>query len=1406
MLFCNIKGSRNLTMIKRLLVKNFLLPIVIIVAFYSICYAQQDLNFTSLTIKNGLSSNTVSAILQDRKGLVWFGTNDGLNKFDGTNFTVYNHIQSDSTSIPSSEITAMLEDRSGRLWVGTGGGGVAFYDARHDTFVSLKDVVAKGQNVPVNVKALYQDGIGNILVGGFGGYVIIDPKTMTTITVPVSPLPNNTLNSLAVLSFFEDQAHRLWIGTNNGLLLQDKKTQTFTRFIHQPSIENSISDNRIRTINQDNRGRIFFGTNNGFNMLMPDGKTFRRFLHSDQASSSISNNIIYSVKSVSKDNLWLATEDGVIVFDLNTLTFSSIRPSLRHSLSLISGSVRSICIAQRGIIWLGTFRGGISKLDPNLALFNLKRSNPFDPRGLKSPIVTSFVEYSKNSIFVGSDRGGLQLFNRNSELFDPIEIKSKIDNSGNPLAILALELDSKKKIWIGTYQNGLFVYDPKSGQYKQYLSGPTPYNLSQNDIFFVKEDSKGLIWVGTNGSGVDVLDPKTQMFTRFGSTDPNMGKANLPTNGFMRTMAESKTGEIWLGSDGSGIAVFNPVTKSFSLYNKLNSGLSNNAVLSIFHDRYGITWVGTNGGGLNIFNARTNRFSVLKETNERIYKILEDKNGLIWISTDKGISSIDPKTRIVKNFSRPNGVQDSPFVMGAGLVTSDNQVFFGGQDGFNYFFPTKLPVNNIIPQVLLTDLKVENNTVSPGKNAPIQDQISFAKEIRLPYGQKFSISYVALNYTAPQQNHYSYKLVGLDKDWNNVGKEKTAYYTNLDPGKYVFQVRASNNDGVWSNKITTITIHILPPFWRTIYAYVFYILLLAGLLFYSRRRGIRKIENKLALQQEKINAQRLIEQHQREAERVHALDEQKIKFLTNLSHEFRTPISLILAPADKLLALEKTGGNSGEVRMIKRNARRLLNLVNQLLDFRKMEEQELRLNLQQGDLAGFIREAAESFKDLSERKKISLYIEDNNVESVYTVFDHDKVERIIFNLLSNAFKFTEGGGEICLKMDLIVKSDDPMAVFSLAVSDNGIGINPQIKEKVFDRFFMDNNSLSILNQGSGIGLSITKEFIQLHGGEITVESEQGKGATFNILLPVNIIKPEQHKELAVPENQKPEMEINGSLEKIETEGVDLKMPTILLVEDNEEFRYHLKDSLQPYYHIIEAANGKEGWQKALSCHPQLVVSDINMPFMSGIELSQKIKSDKRTNHIPVILLTAIGGEEDQIKGLESGVNDYLTKPFNFEILNAKIRNLLLYNRSIKDVYSKHVQVKSEEIEIESSEVKLLNRIVKYIDEKLNHPDLSVEELSKHVGMSRGSLYHKLLEITGLTPIEYIRSVKLDRAVELLEKSDYNVAQIAYMTGFGTPSYFSKLFKARYGSLPSEYISLKRKRQDQKPFLSKLTDI
>jgi len=1381
-------------MLNQAIFKKFCFCFFFLLLTFSAGYAQrQKVNFTALKTKDGLSSNMVNAILKDRYGLMWFATEDGLNKFDGTNFIVYKYKSDDSSGIQANDVRALHEDKSGNLWIGSSGGSLSLYDRKKNSFITFPANTPEGLSHD-NVRAIYSDYKGKVWVASYGGLDVLDPKTKKVTKLAINPRLRQPVPSIVLNCLYEDSKHRMWIGSDNGLYLYERQSNSFKYFKNDTSDSSSLSDNYVSSITEDPTGNLWFATKNGLSRLQPDGKGFKNFRHNSKDVNTLSNNIVMSLAANSTGQLWVGTDDGLSILDIKTGIFKRYNADSRDIYSLTGRSINCIYIDNQGIYWLGPYRGGVNKYDTNLNLFQLKQSNIFNLKGLNASIVTSFAEYNNDEIFVGTDGGGLNLFNRKTELFRRFNFPLLNGATLSNISIMNMEITRSKQLYLATYASGLVIMDLKTGKFQQITHHDRPDALNSNDIFCVKEDQKGKIWVGTNGGGVNVIGADHEVLVKYCNNPRAINEHDYPGNNFIRFIEEDNSGKIWIGSYGSGIAVYNPDSNKFVVHNKANSKLPNDLTLSVMKDRLGNIWVGTFSGGLSLFDRSKNQFITFSEkdglNNATVYAIVEDKQRRIWVSTNKGISSFDRKTNKFTNYTIYNGVQNNNFVLGAGFISSDGDIYFGGADGFNYFNPQYFKKNKNVPSVLFTDLKVANASVVASADGPIREHISVVKDIYLDYKQNFTLSYVSLNYTAPEQNRYLYRLEGFDNEWVDGGTSKSASYTNLDPGEYVFHVKASNNDGLWNAGETAIKIHVLPPFWRTVYAYVLYFCLAVGTLLYIRHRGIQKLKLKFAVIQEKMKAEQLIEQERKEAERLRELDKLKIKFLTNLSHEFSTPLSLIIGPIDKLLTEKRAAEIADPLSMIKRNTRRLLNLVNQILDFRKMEDQELRLNLSDGDMVSFIKEVLEPFNDLSERKQIQLLFK-SRFNCIYTSFDQDKIERVLFNLLSNAFKFTPVGGTISVELE----KNDPLigteSCLMIRVSDTGIGISGENKERIFERFFQIDTTASILNQGSGIGLSIAKEFIKMHGGNIVVESEPGLGSSFIINLPFSTTMADDELELdfSGPTRSENGQEATGAKQEIQ---VSIEIPSILLVEDNEDFRFYLKDGLKPFYRIYEASNGQEGWQQALAHHPQVIVSDINMPYMNGIELCYKVKSDKRTNHIPIILLTALTGEEEQIRGLKTGANDYLTKPFNFEILNAKIKNLLALNKTLKETYTKQIKVQAPELIIESHSDRLLNKVALYIEENLNNPKLSVEDLSKHVGMSRGSLYHKILELTGQSPVEYIRSVKLDKATVLLEKSDLNVSQIAYMVGFATPNYFAKSFKAKFNMQPSEYIHLKRK--------------
>jgi signal transduction histidine kinase/DNA-binding response OmpR family regulator len=768
-----------------------------------------------------------------------------------------------------------------------------------------------------------------------------------------------------------------------------------------------------------------------------------------------------------------------------------------------------------------------------------------------------------------------------------------------------------------------------------------------------------------------------------------------------------------------------------------------------------------------------------------VITMLEDPAGNLWLTTPEGLTQMivtDTASLQVafRNYSEADGLQGKLFNENAALRTRSGEMIFGGPNGFNIFTPGRIAQNLNKPTVIFSDFQLFNKSVKPGESIDgeilLSSSITLAPDIVLPASKNvFSIEFSTLNFFQPEKNIYKYKLEGFNKDWLFTdSKSRKVTFTNLDAGEYTFRVMAVNNDGVWSDTAATLHIEVLPSFWKSDIAFLLYFVLIILALVVTR---------KLIQQREEMKFE--IENERKEALRMHELDMMKIKFFTNVSHEFRTPISLILSPIEKLMRGDLGPQDQKKhFDLIQRNAKRLLNLVNQLLDFRKLEVHEIKFHPSEGDIVKFIREAVYSFSDLSEKKDIRLEFQ-ASVSSLETVFDADKLEKILFNLLSNAFKFTQSDGCVSVAVALTDSSDDRR--LQISVSDTGIGIPLEKQDKIFERFFQSELPKSMVNQGSGIGLSITKEFVKIHGGNIGVTSEPGKGSCFTVTLPVKEVRPpsiqSSTEPVAVPlhHNEQPQRPAETN-----------QKPLLLLVEDNEDFRFYLKDNLSQTYNIIEAGSGEEGWKKTLSHFPDLIVSDVMMPGMNGLELCQKVKSDNRVSHVPIILLTARTADEQRLEGLESGADDYINKPFNFEILESRIRNLILQREKMHKAILQSASIKATELKITPLDEQFVKSAIEYVEKNVSNAEYSVEDLCRDLALSRTLFFKKMISLTGKSPLEFIRTIRMQQAAQLLEKSQLTVAEVAYKVGFNNPKYFAKYFKEIYHVLPSAYAAGKRR--------------
>jgi signal transduction histidine kinase/ligand-binding sensor domain-containing protein/CheY-like chemotaxis protein/AraC-like DNA-binding protein len=1358
--------------------------------------------FSHLDISNGLSHNQVTSIFKDSKGFMWFGTSSGLNRYDGYNFKVFRHDANDKNSIRSDYVNSIFEGPDKKLWILTPVG-FCFYDPETERLNNDMSLLSRPLKLPANdPQKIERSGAADFwflyVDSGIYRYNAISKKT-TRYFHRVKGVPSLYQGSIADIT--SDVKGNIWIVYTDGMVeMLDVKLNMIS---YRTSIFNKVTNNKKDhySLTVDRDGDLWFyasSVNFGVFYYQPSTGTFR---HIDKGSPGIKlkANFITNIIQADDGLIWIGTDHGgVNVLNKKTARITYLLNRGDDPTSLRQNTA-TLYKDNLGIIWAGTNKKGISYYHKNIIRFPIFRHLDSDPGSLRFNDVNKFAEDKLGNLWIGTNGGGLIYFNRKTGVYTQYKNDPGNSNSLSSDIVISLCIDHDQKLWIGTYFGGLDCFDGKTFRHYKH-DDKLATSIADDRVFSILEDSSHRLWIGTLFGGLEIFDRAKNIFYH------PLRQADI-TSTLTSSILEDKDGNIWVGGYW-GVDVIMKKGGSVRHYTT-NNGLLDNEISSINEDSRGLVWIAT-AGGMSVLDRKTNTFiSLTKKSGlpaNSMASALEDNKGKIWLSTSNGLArvTLTPTTNSFNFhfdiFDETDGLQGREFNKFAALKTRAGELIFGGADGFNLFDPESIEPDPTRPQLIFTDFQLFNKGITANEavngHVILSKSISATNAIVLDHDENiFSIEFAALDYINPGKVKYQYMLEGFNKGWVNVdNKTRKADYTNLDARDYVFKVRVSNSEGVWNPHSISLKIKVLPPFWKSTLAYVIYLLLITGTLFFIRRRGIQKIRRQFIAEKEKQEAKLIIEQERQEIKRMQDLDQLKTKFLTNVSHEFRTPISLIMAPVEKMLT-RADQEQKQQLGVIGKNARRLLNLVNQLLDFRKMEVQELKLHSKPGDIVKFINEIYLSFTDIAEQKEIN-FIFDSTIDSLFTSFDHDKIERILFNLLSNAFKFTLPGGQVSVLLN--VDTDTGDAPLEIKVIDTGIGIPHEKQGKIFERFFQHDIPESMINQGSGIGLAITHEFVKMHGGEITVESEPDHGSCFIVKLPFVIYN---GRDIEPPSDDDID---NDSTNKItHNEGKTIvkqlpsnKKPVVLLVEDNDDFRFYLKDNLKDIYKLVEAANGKDGWQKALSQHPDLIVSDISMPEMTGIELCKKLKNDRRTSHIPVILLTALTGESEQLKGLEIGANDYITKPFNFEILLSKIKNILVLKDVYKRTYKKQMDVQLQEIPLQNEDEILLKNIVEYIELNILNDNLSVDELGRQMGISRGSLYNKVWMLTNKSPGEFIRSIRLKKAAYLLGNSQMTISQICYEVGFNTPKHFTKMFKEEYNILPSAYVnSIRRKKSN-----------
>ena len=1235
-------------------------------------------DFTQINADKGLSNSTVLCIIKDKFGLMWFGTEDGLNKYDGYKVTVYKHDPANPASVSDNFINALHEDKDGNIWIGSTS--LSVYNRKTDSFKNFIDKESRDGN---EINSIFEDSKGNLWVGSSFNLKVFDRKSSKFVRSVVNPFKRSIgWNNVNCIS--EDSQGILWIGTDEGLVSYNGIKDQFKTFIHNAKNPHSISNSNVKSILHDTADNLWVGTVDGLNLFNKLAGTFTGYKKRPNDPASISNNYIFDIKNAGDGNIWVGTEDGLNLFNPNSGVLSTFKNDPYNPASLSNNSINTILYDRDGILWVGTYIGGVNYYNRKLISFDHFRKEFANPHSLSHNIVTAFSEDNNGNVWVGTDGGGLNYFDLKNNEFtryqkDPQKPGSISDNS-----VLALVNDDEHNLWIGTYAGGLNKFNPREKSFTSIKAGNGPNQLSSNSIFGMMKDRNGNVWMATDGGGVNVLLKSSQVIKKY-THQP--GKSSILSND-SRALEEDKHGNIWIGYVASGLSVLNPENGIFTHFTAENSTLSDNFVSTIFEDFKGNIWVGTRGG-LNLYNEKNKSFSSFGMrhgfVSDMIFAISEDREGKLWISTNKGLSSFNPANKRVKNYDKLNGLQGSEFFRSAAMRSRSGIMFFGGTKGFNIFDPLARRDDNSITPVVLTDFLLLNHSLKAGVKGPLKENILTTKEINLSYNQTvFTIEYAALNYALPEKYQYAYKLEGFDDEWNYVGNKRSATYTNLNPGQYTFRVKAANNDGHWNEKGASLTITIIPPFWMTwLFRILMLILILLAIFFFLkwRVRAVKKHNEELEklvaertkeVREQAEDLQSANEELQTQSEELQAqsdnlqelnkdLEVQKLQelsarkeaeearkdaehanqaksiFLATMSHEIRTPMNGVIGMASLLEETKLSTEQKDYVKTISRSGDALLGVINDILDFSKIESGSLEIEQLDFDLRTVIEDVMDLMAGKAVEQGLDLVYQIDQDVPVQLNGDALRLRQILINLVNNALKFTHKG-EVFVKISLVELKEGNVEL-AFDVRDTGIGISEDKLSRLFVAFSQVDSSTTRKYGGTGLGLAISERLIKLMGGTIHVTSTPGKGSTFSFTI----------KSKVGGNARKQYANFNTTVNASKR---------ILIVDDNETNLTILRSQLELWGFIPAiASSGEQGLELLSADQPyHLIITDMQMPGMDGVKFAKAAKEAQPG--IPIILLSSIGDEtQNKYPGL---FNALLTKPVKqnhlFKVIQTELNH------------------------------------------------------------------------------------------------------------------------------------------------------
>lgn len=1356
----------------------------------------EDYQFRS--IQETTSKRAISSIIQDKSDFIWIGTNgSGLYRYDGVNYFGYQYDQKKTGSVNSNFIYATFVDSSGNLWIGTDEG-LCLYNKDLDNFtkINIQNVITEGYDEPITVKTIIEDTNGNLVLGTYGfGLFKLNVKTLkaTLFKSIILDKPN-----MQIKSSVKNKQGVIYLGTNYGLFELDVKGKV--RQVYKDKFKREPLLDDIESLVIDKFGYAWLGTiSNGLIKIKPetDNYQFENYF--------ITKNKILSIVESSEDYIICGTEnDGLLVVNYKGQVVHRYLHSKYNNFSLKSNSVWSLFEDKENRLWLGYFNTGLGIFDKPNSKFNAIESFINNDNSLQTSYVTSVIKDKKGNLLMSNEGGGLDIYNLNDKSFIHVNKDNQNYYSGLDASdIQTIFIDSKQNIWIGSWDRGIYFLKNGTTRFINYNTTNTE-GLKSNRIFSFSEDSKGRIWIGSFIKGLHYFDTKSNEFVHCESkpfVDSTLD------NAFIRKVFVDSDDTLWVGTILGLYQVSLKPDSSFKVTSMREPMLKNRTkhisiltILSIYESNDKTIWIGTDGGGLFSYNKKNKTFSNYNDfpgfEEKSVRAIISDNNGCLWVSGGSGLTKLDFKNKKSINYTKDDGLIVNDFNNNAVFKDGNGDLYFGSYEGVNYFNPNHIKKTEKAPRLYFSDFKLFNHSVKPNEDSsPLTKVISQTAAIVLDYTQSvFTIEYIGINYNLSKKNNYAYYLEGFEKNWNYVGNNTTATYTNLAPGNYVFKVKSANADGSWSSVPLELKIQVLPPWWKTFWAYLVYASILAFLVKYLN-----------TIYQNRFKAKQLILLEKEKSLQQEKLNNKKLQFFTNISHEFRTPLTLIINPLEDILRTKNLSPEiHNKLKIVHKSSDRLSRLINELMDFNKLQFNKMQLQVKKIEVIGFTKEIIGYFDEEATSRMITIDF-DSSLDQLEDWLDPKMLEKIIFNIISNAFKFTPDNGLITVsieKLDLdnsLLINGNKMPSFSITIKDTGSGIRKKDLNRIFDRFYQVNNVNKVYYGSTGIGLEVVKEFVELHKGKIDVESELGEGTKFIVTFPLGksfynkneilneVFKLEKNKtklllepdKIKTPDDDDDEFETTKKSVS-ETE----KVYTVLIVEDNTELRNYLKNELSKIYKVIVAENGQIGYELAVKKLPDLIITDVIMPVMDGLQMCKSIKGDLKTSHIPLLMLSAKAMVKDRLEGIDSGADIYLSKPFEFDILKSSLAQLITSRQIMFKKFYTGITKDGKE-KTTSLDNDFIQKALHFITENINNPQLSVELLSDKVSLSRSQMYRKIKTLTGVSVNEFIRNVRLEKAKQLIEQGNDNMTEIGFKVGFTSPSYFTKCYKIKYGYLPTQ---------------------